>query len=147
MDRPQLPPAGPLTGTERITVNQNGKAVRALISPGPKGDPGADSKVPGPQGLRGDKGDPAAVFLAQVDVTEKVTLAITLPSLRTLDVTVAGVLVTDRLAIYPVSLPAGYAIHNAVPVSAGKVRVTLTVPAVAINTTYVIPCAIFAVGR
>ena len=57
MQRPEAPPAAPLTGTERLGVVQKGRyvmttltAIAALLGVGPKGDPGS-------KGDKGDKGD------------------------------------------------------------------------------------------
>ncbi len=58
----------------------------------------------------------------------------------------AGVLVTDILEIYPTSLPAGYAVHHAIPTAAGTFRATISQPGLAVGASYSIPVAVYRVN-
>ena len=130
---------------------------------GAKGDAGATGPAgaTGAAGAKGDKGDTGATgatgpagapisALPDISITETslVTLAI---GLRKVTVTCAGALVGDRLQIFPQSYrlnggasvngtPPGYAVHDAVVTAANTVVVTLTVPFLAVATTYAIAC-------
>lgn len=87
------------------------------------------------------------VFVGNVTVGETALLLLS-SGIRTIsNVSAPGVLATDRIEIYPSSVPAGYAVHHAIPAGAGKINVTVSAPALAIGASYSIPCALYAIGR
>lgn len=59
----------------------------------------------------------------------------------------SGVLVTDILEVYPTTLPAGFAVHHAIPTAANTLRIVYNMPAVTLLTNYSVPLSVYAVNR
>ena len=122
---------------------------------GTKGDVGAQgaagtSGATGATGAKGDKGDPGAVILGDIDVVDNAVIALNL-GIRSKDITVPaswGLRTTDTLfATAAQSLPAGYAIDNAIPLTTTSVRVYFMGPALALLASNTLKVRIAAIGR
>jgi len=119
---------------------------------GAKGDTGATGPKgdQGPSGSKGDKGDSGATILGEVDVVDQAVVALAL-GVRSKDVTVPsswGLKTTDTLFATPATtLPAGYAIDNAVPLSTTSIRVYFMAPALALLASNTLKVRIAAIGR
>lgn len=109
---------------------------------GAKGDAGAS--------ITGPKGAPGAVILGDVDITDQSTAALVM-GIRFKDVTVPsawGLRTTDTLfATAAQSLPTGYAIDNAIPLTTTSIRVYFMGPTLSAMSSNVLKVRIAAIGR
>lgn len=122
---------------------------------GPKGDVGATGATGpiGPTGPKGDQGIPGlagATILGDVDVLDQAAVVLNL-GIRSKDVAVPaswGLRTTDTLFITAAqALPAGYAIDNAIPLTATSIRVYFMGPALALLASNTLKVRVTAIGR
>lgn len=140
------------------------------LTPGPKGDKGAQGPqgstgatgstgAAGPTGPKGDagatgaigpKGEPGALILGEVDVVDSAVIALAL-GVRSKDVTVPaawGLRTTDTLFVTAAAtLPNGYAIDNAIPLTTTSIRVYFVGPALALMASNTLKVRVAAIGR
>jgi hypothetical protein len=136
-------PQGPKGETGAAGASVTGPAGPA----GPMGLPGQQG-AQGPQGPQGPVGPKAAQLVCNTTIAETIGLAVNLAGIRErAGVSCAGVTSSDILAVYPTTVPTGYAVHHAVPTAANTMKVTLSVPALAIGASYSIPAAVYSVNR
>lgn len=122
---------------------------------GLKGDTGATGAAgaTGPQGVKGDtgaRGVPGATILGDVDVVDTAVIALNL-GIRSKDVAVPaswGLQTTDTLFVTAAtSLPAGYAIDNAIPLTTTSIRVYFMGPALALLASNTLKVRVTAIAR
>lgn len=93
---------------------------------------------------------PGAIILGEVDVVDSAVVALSL-GVRSKDVTVPaswGLRATDTLFVTPsTTLPLGYAIDNAVPLSTTSIRVYFMAPALALLASNTLKVRVAAIGR
>lgn len=116
---------------------------------GPKGDTGATG-AKGDQGIQGVSGQPGAIVLGEVDIVDTATVALSL-GVRSKDITVPaswGMRTTDTLFITPAtSLPSGYAVDNAIPLTTTSIRVYFVGPALALLASNTLRIRVAAIAR
>lgn len=145
-------PQGP-TGPQGETGPKGDQGIPG--QQGVKGDTGAQGDV-GPQGsvgatgAKGDRGAPGAVILGDVDITDQAIVALVM-GIRFKDVTVPaswGLRTTDTLfATAAQTLPTGYAIDNAIPLTTTSIRVYFMGPTLAVMSSNTLKVRIAAIGR
>lgn len=116
---------------------------------GPKGQDGA-SGTNGTNGTNGVDGRPGAVILGDVDVVDQAVVVLGL-GVRSKDVTVPaswGLRTTDTLFVTAAtSLPVGYAIDNAIPLTTTSIRVYFVGPALALLASNTLRVRVAAIAR
>ncbi|MBB3996871.1 hypothetical protein [Aureimonas pseudogalii] len=109
---------------------------------GPQGAPGKD-------GAAGKDGTPAAVTLGALIVGETIPLAIG-SGIRRVTVTTPsawGIAVGQNLLAFATAVPGPlYAVHDAIAMGKDTISVGVSTPALALASTYAIPCRIARVG-
>jgi hypothetical protein len=156
---------------DAVQTTPGPKGDAGAVGPaGAKGDTGAtgqagakgDTGQTGPQGLKGDtgsqgvqgvigpRGEPGALILGEVDVVDNAVIALGL-GVRSKDVTVPGswgLRTTDTLFVTAATtLPNGYAIDNALPLTTTSIRVYFMAPALALLASNTLKVRVAAIGR
>ncbi len=97
------------------------------------------------KGPKGDKGDSGATLVGTATISQTAVVAIS-AGIRTVNVTVSGVVTGANYLLFPAAaLPAGYALHGAVPISTNTLQVSLSAPLLAIGASYSIQCRVVRV--
>lgn len=94
--------------------------------------------------LKGDAGVSATSLLGTVTLGETALVVISAGT-RRLSVTVPsgwGLAVGQDIAVFPQTVPAGYATHDAYVVNATTISVGLTSPLIALGASYSITCRV-----
>lgn len=116
---------------------------------GAKGDAGTQG-LTGATGEKGDKGAPGVAILGEADIVDQAVVALNI-GIRSKDITVPlswGLRTTDTLfATAAQSLPPGYAIDNAIPLTTTSVRVYFMGPSLALLASNTLKVRIAAIGR
>nr|AGU09789.1 hypothetical protein [uncultured organism] len=95
------------------------------------------------QWLASLKGAPASALLGTVTIAQTASLAVISAGIRRIVVAVpasAGLTAGDSITLAPTKAMDGYAVHDAVAVSATSINVGVTAPLLAIGANYSLPC-------
>lgn len=115
---------------------------------GPTGASGPQG-LTGAQGPQGPTGPRASTFVCNATIAETMLAAVS-SGIRTVSgIACAGVLATDLLEVYPtvpVTFPAGYAVHHALPTTANQFKAVISQPGLALGASYSIPVAVYRVN-
>jgi hypothetical protein len=121
-------------------------AQGAAGAKGDKGDAGAQG-ASGPQGpigpqgatgAQGSAGTPATTLLGTITIAETslVTVSAGVRRVTVATPTAWGIATGQDIAVFPISEPAGYAVHDAVVTGANTIQVNVTVPVISVLGGY-----------
>jgi hypothetical protein len=98
--------------------------------------------VKGDKGDQGPKGDPGLAILDPLVITQTAVVAITTGP-RVVELPYPQAAVGETYLILPITVPAGYLVQNSGWCdNAGKIKVVVTAPTLAIGASYSITCKV-----
>lgn len=104
----------------------------------------------GKDGTNGKDGAPGATLLGTIIVAETAQLVAITAGARRITVTTPtawGIVLGQNLLLFPTSLPSGaYATHDVVATAANTLSIGLTTPALALLSSYSIPCRLVRIN-
>ncbi len=113
---------------------------------GPAGKDGSNGK----EGTKGDTGNAGATLLGTITIAETAQLVAISAGARRITVTTPtawGVAPGQNLLLFPSSVPSGaYATHDVIATAANTLSIGLTTPAIALLSSYSIPCRLVRIN-